>query len=75
MSKRTRTLIAIGTIEVLLAGLWLWLALTVAENPQGAAPDAQKVIGETIGAAMGVIAGLSIPLYLLARKNDLKSDG
>ncbi|HEV7732046.1 MAG TPA: hypothetical protein VGR62_07785 [Candidatus Binatia bacterium] len=72
MSKRTRTLIAIGTIEVLLAGLWLWLAGTVAANPDRASPDAQKVIGETIGGAMGVLAGLTIPLYLLARKNDLK---
>lgn len=72
MSKRKRTLIAIGTIEVLLAGLWFWLAGTVAANPERASPDAQVVIGQTMGAVMGVLAGLTLPLYLLARKNDLK---
>ena len=47
MSKRTRTLIAIGAIELLLAGLWPWLAGTAAANPDRASPEAQKVIGET----------------------------
>lgn len=72
MSRRTRTLLAIGVIEVLLAGLWFWLAGMAAANPDRAAPDAQKVIGETMGAVMGVLAGLAIPLYFIARKNDLK---
>jgi hypothetical protein len=71
MSKRMRTLLAIGTIELLLAGLWFWLARMAATNPDAASPDAQVVIGQTMGAAMGVLAGLAIPLYLIARKNDL----
>lgn len=73
MSRRMRTLIAIGTIEVLLAGLWFWLAQKVLAHPESASPDAQVVIGQTIGAAMGVLAGLAIPLYLIARKNDLSA--
>lgn len=72
MSKGKRTLLAIATIELLLGGLWFWLARTVAMNPSGAAPDAQVVIGQTMGLVMGVLAGLAVPLYLMARKNDLK---
>jgi hypothetical protein len=71
MSRRKRTLIGIGLIELLLGGLWFWLALHAAQNPDRVSPDAQAVIGQTMGAVMGVIAGLTIPLYLLARKNDL----
>jgi hypothetical protein len=75
MSKRKRTLLAIAGVEVLLAGIWFWLAVTVAQNPERASPDAQVVIGETMGMAMGILAGLTIPLYLMARKNDLKDGG
>jgi hypothetical protein len=73
MSKRMRTIVGIGTIELFLAGLWFWLAWSAAMNPDRVSPDAQVVIGQTMGGAMGVLAGLAIPLYLLARKNDLKS--
>lgn len=72
MSRRKRTHAGIGVIELLLVGLWWWLAQKVIENPSGASPDAQVVIGRTIGGAMGVIAGLAFPLYLVARRNDLK---
>jgi hypothetical protein len=75
MSKRMRVLLAVGVVEVLFAGIWLWLAVTVASNPERASPDAQVVIGETMGMAMGGLAGLAIPLYLLARKNDLAKGG
>ena len=72
MSRRTRTVIAIVMIELLLAGLWFWLARVAAMHPERASPDAQAVIGQTIGTVMGVLAGLAIPLYLFARRNDLK---
>lgn len=72
MSRRMRTLLAIGIIEVMLAGIWFLLAQKVLAHPESASPDAQAVIGQTMGAAMGVIAGLALPLYLIARKNDLK---
>jgi hypothetical protein len=65
-------LIAIGIIELLLAGLWFWPAGSVAAHPERASPDTQAVIGQTIGGVMGVLAGLAIPLYLFARRNDLK---
>ena len=75
MSGRARTITAIALIELLLAGLWFWLAQKVLAHPESASPDAQQVIGQTLGAAMGVIAGLAIPLYMIARKNDLKAGG
>lgn len=74
MSRRMRTLLGIGIIEVMLAVIWFLLAQKVFAHPESASPDAQVVIGQTMGAAMGVIAGLALPLYLLARKNDLKQN-
>ena len=70
MSRRTRTLTVVAVIELLLAGGWFWLARMAAANPQSTDPNAQEVIGQTMGTAMGVIAGLAPALYLLARKND-----
>jgi len=66
MSKRKRTLIGIVVIELLLAGLWLYLT-GLAQSPEAA-----RRIGETMGMVMGVILGLSPLLYLMARRNDLK---
>ncbi|MEA3004320.1 MAG: hypothetical protein QOH81_3108 [Sphingomonadales bacterium] len=72
MSRTTRTIIALALIELFLAGLWLYLA-HLAATSAGASPDAPRVIGRTMGAAMGVILGLSPFLYLLARSNDRKA--
>ena len=73
MARTTRVFLAIAIIELFLAGLWFWLARMVIAHPENAAPEAQVVIGQTIGAAMGVIAGLAIPLWVLARRNDRKT--
>ena len=35
-------------------------------------PDAPRVVGQVFGTAMGIVAGLSPLLYLMARRNDLK---
>ncbi len=72
MSRTKRTIVMLVLIELFLGGLWLYLAHLAATSP-GAAPDAQKVIGQTMGAAMGLILGLSPFLYLLARSNDRKA--
>lgn len=72
MTRARRTIIMLALIELLLAGLWLYLA-NMAATSSGASPDAPRVIGQTMGAAMGVILGLSVPLYLLARSNDRKA--
>ncbi|MGZ8997881.1 MAG: hypothetical protein ACXW2T_03390 [Allosphingosinicella sp.] len=71
MSKRKRTVIAVIMIELLLAGLWYYLQLEAATSANANA-DTSRVIGETMGGAMGLILGLSPLLYLMARRNDLK---
>jgi len=74
MSRATRTIILVVVIEVCLAGLWVYLA-NLAATSHNASPDAGRVIGRTMGGAMGVILGLSPLLYLLARSNDRKAAG
>jgi hypothetical protein len=68
MTRAKRTILALVVLELLLAGLWYYLA-----RAPGAGPDTGRVLGQTIGAAMGVILGLSPVLYLLARNNDRKA--
>ena len=72
MSRAKRTVIVLVLIEAFLGGIWLYLA-HLAATSEGTAPDAQQVIGRTMGGAMGMILGLSPLLYLLARSNDRKA--
>lgn len=69
MSYRTRTIAAVVLIELLLAGFYLYIAAM-----PGNTPDAAAERGRIIGTVMGVIAGLSPILYLMARRNDRKRD-
>lgn len=69
MTGATRTIALIVVLEACLAGLWVYLA-NLAATSHGASPEAGRVIGRTMGAAIGVILGLSPLLYLLARSND-----
>ena len=71
MSKRTRVVIGLIVIELLLAGGWFWLH-NLALTSSRASPDSARVIGQTFGTVMGVVLGLSPLLYMLARRNDLK---
>jgi hypothetical protein len=68
MTRAKRTILALVLVELLLAGLWYYLA-----RAPGAGPDTARVLGETMGLAMGVVLGLSPLLYLLARSNDRKA--
>jgi hypothetical protein len=72
MSRAKRTIILLVTVEILLAGLWIYLANLAGKSP-GASPDAARTIGQTMGAAMGVVLGLAPFLYLFARSNDRKA--
>jgi hypothetical protein len=72
MSRAKRTIVLLVVIEVILAGLWIYLTNLAAKSP-GASPDAARTIGQTMGAAMGVVLGLAPFLYLLARSNDRKA--
>jgi hypothetical protein len=68
MTRVKRTILALVLLELFLAGLWYYLA-----GSPGAGPDTARVLGETMGTAMGVVLGLSPLLYLLARSNDRKA--
>ena len=72
MSRTKRVIIVMALIQLLLAGIWIYLA-HLAATSAGAHPDAQRVIGQTMGSAMGLLLGLTIPLYFLARVNDRKA--
>ena len=71
MSKRTRLVIGLIVVELLLAGGWFWLH-NLALTSSRASPDSTRVIGQTFGAAMGIVLALSPLLYMFARRNDLK---
>jgi hypothetical protein len=72
MTRARRTILALVLLELILAGLWFYLA-NMAATSSGASPDSGRVIGETMGMAMGAVLGLSPLLYLLARSNDRKA--
>ena len=72
MSRRTRTLIGILVIELLLAGGWMWLHGMALTSPH-ATRESTRVIGEVFGGAMGLLLALSPLLYLMARSNDRKA--
>ena len=70
MSKRKRTLLAIVLVELLLAGIWFYLAGLGAAHPERVAPGFQQTVGSTMGAAMGAFLGLGFILFLMAAKRD-----
>jgi len=70
MKYKTRTLIAIVLVELLLAGVWFYLANLGASNPDRVAPEFQQTVGSTMGTAMGAFLGLGFILYLMAAKRD-----
>jgi hypothetical protein len=72
MTRVKRTILALVLIELILAGLWYYLANMAATSPNAHA-DAGRTIGQTMGTVMGVVLGLSPVLYLLARSNDRKA--
>ena len=70
MSKKARALIAILLVELLLAGIWVYLASLGAAHPERTAPEFQRTVGSTMGAAMGAFLGVGLLLFLIAAKRD-----
>ena len=72
MTRTKRTILSLVLLELILAGLWWYLADMAATSPNSS-PDSAGTIGRTMGTVMGVVLGLSPLLYLLARSNDRKA--
>lgn len=70
MSKKRRTLLAILLVELLLAGIWFYLANLGLAHPDRVWPDYQRTVGSTMGTAMGGFLGLGFILYVMAAKRD-----
>lgn len=73
MSKKKRTLLAIVLVELLLGGIWFYLAGFGASQPERVTPDFQRTLGSTMGGAMGAFLGLGLVLYFIAAKRDRQS--
>jgi hypothetical protein len=75
MNYKTRTLLAIILVELLLAGIWYYLAAVGAASPDRAAAGYQQTVGSTMGLAMGAFLGLGLVLFLIAAKRDRNRQG
>ena len=65
MSANARLIIGFGFVELCLAALWFWLANVAAKS--STQPDAQVVIGQIMGGAMGLIFGLGCVIFFVRR--------
>lgn len=70
MTYKTRTLLVVVVVELLLAGIWLYLAGMGQAQPDRVTPDFQTTLGSTMGMAMGGFLGFGILLYFMAAKRD-----
>lgn len=70
MTYKMRTILAIVVVEILLAGIWLYLANMGRTQPDRVTPNFQQTLGSTMGMAMGALLGLGILLFFIAAKRD-----
>lgn len=70
MTYKSRTMLAIALVELLLAGIWFYLASLSATNPDRVEPGFQENLGSTISGAMGVFLGVGLILFLMVAKRD-----
>jgi hypothetical protein len=75
MTYKTRTLMAITLVELLLAGIWYYLAALGEASPDRAAPEYQQTVGSMMGLAMGAFLGLGLLLFFIAAKRDRNREG
>jgi hypothetical protein len=65
-------IIGIVVAELLLAGLWLYLARLGMADPERVTPDFQATLGQTVGAAMGGLLGTGLIAFFIAVEADRK---
>lgn len=70
MTYKTRTILAIILAEVILAGIWFYLARMGRVQPDRVAPESQATLGSTMGMGMGGLLGLGVLLFFMAAKQD-----
>ena len=75
MSKKRRVVIGVAAMELLLAGIWVYLATTGMIHPSRTSPDFQATVGSTMGAAMGALLGFGVLMFFVAAKNDRSGRG
>ena len=68
MTSKRRAILGIALVEVLLAGIWIYLSLLGSSHPERASPEFDRVVAQTMGSAMGFVAAFGIFLHLIARK-------
>ena len=75
MRKSSRVLLTGVVVEVLLAGiaLFLWLQLPTAQLAAGVtAGEAARTIGSAIGSFMGVLAVVIAVAFLVLRRREMR---
>jgi predicted lipid-binding transport protein (Tim44 family) len=69
MKMSTRALLALVLFELIMAGLWYFLAINMAENhitgvPADMARD-QREMGSMFGMIMGGVGGLLVAIFIM----------
>lgn len=72
MARKKRATIGIVVAELLLAGIWLYLARLGLAQPSQVTPDFQATLDKTMGAAMGGLLGIGVLAFFVAVKADRK---
>ena len=70
MTYKSRTIMAIALGELLLAGVWFYLAKMGAAHPEQVSPGFERTVGATMGSAMGAFLGLGVLLFFIATRRD-----
>jgi hypothetical protein len=73
MSRKARLILVVVVIEAVFAGIWWYLARFGMANPDRVTADFQKVVGQTMGMAMGGLLGICVILFFVAARNDRKA--
>lgn len=71
MQRSTRILILLVIFELCLAGLWLWLMAGLRAGdlrPAGDPAETVAVVSQTLGAVMGVLAGVMLTIWFVLRR-------
>jgi len=75
MTYKMRAIVGVVLVEILLGGIWFYLAALGAEQPDRVTADYQTTLGSTMGMAMGALLGFGVLLFFIAAKRDRDRQG